>query len=201
MEGYETMSIKGLKASIIILFILVFVSLGLNWYLISQLLRTRREAIAFIQEVKPVAQGTLSTVATELQSFEESTIEFKVEINQDFPVEVEIPLDEALEIPIAVTVPIRQEFETTILMDPLQAGLEIPVDIMVPVDVEVPIDVVVPISVKRTIPITTNIPLDLDFPIMIKVSETNLVTYIEQLRQGIAASEAFIDQITVDIEP
>lgn len=194
------MSTKGLKISIVILFILVFVSLGLNWYLISQLSSARQQAIAFVQEFKPAANNALSTVSTELETFEESTIEFNVEINQDFPVEVEIPIDETVEVPIAVTIPIKQEFETTILMDPLQTGLEIPVDVVVPVDVEVPVDVIVPISVEQTIPIATNIPLDLDVPIMIKVSETDLVTYIEQLRQGIAASEAFINEVTARIE-
>lgn len=194
------MSPKALKASIIILFILVFVSLGLNWYLITQLLSARQQARELVQEFKPAAQDALSTVAAELETFEESTIEFNVEIDQEFPVEVEIPINESLEIPITTTIPIKQEFETTILMDPLQTGLEIPVDVVVPVDVEVPIDVVVPISVERTIPISTSIPLELDFPIIIEVSETDLVKYIEQIRQGIASSEAFIERITADIE-
>jgi|GEM_PF-1669393 len=194
------MSTKGLKISIVILFILVFVSLGLNWYLIIQLSNARRQVIAFVQEFKPAAQNTLSTVDTELGAFEESTIEFNVAINQDFPVDVEIPIDEIVEVPISTTIPIKQEFETTILMDPLQSGLEIPVDVVVPVDVEVPVDVVVPISVKQTIPIAANIPLNLDVPIMIKVSETDLVTYIQQLRQGIAASKAFIEEVTAEFE-
>lgn len=194
------MSTKGLKISIVILFILVFVSLGLNWYLIIQLSSARRQAIALVQEFKPAAQNALSTVDTELGTFEESTIEFNVEINQDFPVDVEIPIDETVKVPISTTIPIKQEFETTILMDPLQSGLEIPVDVVVPVDVEVPVDVVVPISVKQTIPIATNIPLNLDVPIMIKVSETDLVTYIQQLRQGIAASKAFIEEVTAEFE-
>ena len=194
------MSPKALKASIIILFVLVFISLGLNWYLISQLLSARRQATELVQEFKPAAQNALSTVATELETFEESTIEFNVEIDQEFPVEVEIPINENVEIPITTTIPIKQEFETTILMDPLQTGFDIPVDVVVPVDVEVPIDVVVPISVERTIPISTSIPLKLDFPIAIEVSKTELVKYIEQIRQGIASSEAFIERVTAEIE-
>jgi hypothetical protein len=194
------MSPKSLKFSIIILFILVFISLGLNWYLISQLLRARQQAIDTVQAFKPVAQNALAEVDRELAAFQESTIAFTVDVKQDFPIQMEIPINEVVQIPISVTLPIKQEFETTISVDPLQTGLEIPVDVVVPVDVEVPIDVTVPIEIDRTIPISTSIPLDLDFPIAIAVSDTDLVAYIERLREGLAGAREYIEQLTIGVE-
>ena len=194
------MSPKSLKVSIIILFILVFISLGLNWYLISQLRRARQQAINTVQEFKPVAQNALEEVDRELAAFQESTVAFNVDINQDVPIQMEIPINEVVQVPISVTLPIKQEFETTITVDPLQSGLAIPVDVVVPVDLEVPIDVTIPIEIDRTIPISTSIPLDLDFPIAIEVSDTDLVGYIERLRKGLAGAQEYIQQITIGVE-
>ena len=194
------MSPKSLKVSIITLFILVFISLGLNLYLILQLVRVRQQAINTVQEFKPVAQNVLTEVDRELTEFQESTIAFNVDIKQDFPIQMAIPINEIVQIPISVTLPIQQEFETTIIMDPLQTGLEIPVDVVVPVDVEVPIDMIIPIEIDRTVPISTTIPLDLDLPIAIEVSDTDLADYIEQLRQGLAGAQEYIEQITTGIE-
>ena len=191
------MSPKLLKLSIITLFILVFISLGLNWYLISQLLRVRQQAINTVQELKPAAQNALVEVDRELAAFQESTIAFNVDIEQDFPIEMDIPIQEVVQVPISVTLPIKQEFETTIMIDPLQTGFQIPVDVVVPVDVEVPIDVVVPIEIDRTIPISTSIPLNLDFPIAIEVSDTDLVVYIERLREGLAGAKEYIENIQI----
>ena len=194
------MSPKAIKFSIITLFVLVLISLGLNIYLILQLMRSRQQAILLVNTYKPAVQNALKQMDGELASFQESTVEFDVKIEQNFPVNIDIPINESIEIPISMTVPIKDEFESTIMMDPFQTGLAIPVDVVVPVDVEVPIDVVIPVEVDRTVPISTSIPLNLNFPVAIEVSDTDIAPYIEQLRKGLAASEQFIEQATAHLD-
>lgn len=189
-----------LKIIIIILFALVFLSLGLNGYLISELLRVRQQAIQTLQSIEPMAQDTLTQVDTELASFQNSTLEFTVKIDQELPIDVEIPINKRVDVPINVTVPISKQIQTTIMMDPLQTGLQIPVDIDVPVDVEVPINVVLPVEVNETIPISTTVPVKVDVPIAINVSDTDLVPYIEQLRQGLAQFGKMLEQMMAAIE-
>ncbi len=186
-----------LKIIIIILFVLVFLSLGLNGFLISQLLSARQQALGLVQNFKPMVQDTLSQVDTELETFQESTLEFNVKIDQILPIDVEIPFNETVEVPINLVIPIEQQIQTTVMMDPFQAGLEIPVKIDVPISVEVPIDVVLPVTIDRTIPISTNVPINLDVPPAIEVSETDLVLYIEQVRQGIGSFNESLDQVAI----
>ncbi len=186
-----------LKIIIIILFVLVFLSLGLNGFLISQLLSARQQALGLVQNFKPMVQDTLSQVDTELETFQESTLEFNVKIDQILPIDVEIPFNETVEVPINLVIPIEQQIQTTVMMDPFQAGLEIPVKIDVPISVEVPIDVVLPVTIDRTIPISTNVPINLDVPLAIEVSETDLVLYIEQVRQGIGSFNESLDQVAI----
>jgi hypothetical protein len=193
--GEKIMS-RTLKVSVFVLFILVFLSLSLNMYLIWQLLRIQRQA----REVIPRVQETLSQAATDVETFRKSKIELEIEIDQEFPVNVEIPIKETIEVPIQVTIPIKEEFDTTVVMDPFKSGLEVPVDVTVPVDVEVPIDVVVPVTIDRTIPISTMIPLNTNFPITIDINKTNLAGSIEQLRVALISFNQFLDEALLSMQ-
>jgi hypothetical protein len=135
----------------------------------------------------PIAQETITQAITDVESFEQSTVEFDIQVKQEFPVQVKIPFQETLEVPIQTTIPISEEIQTTILIDPFQTGFTIPTDVTVPVDLEVPIDLNIPVTVDRTIPISTTIPVDLNVPIAVKISETELAPYIERLRVGLVS--------------
>lgn len=191
---------RNIKIAFIILFILVFFSLALNIYLIYYLMTLRQQALKVAREVGPVVQESLGRADAELETFQQSTIDFKIQIDQELPVQVEIPINETIEIPIQMTVPISKTIETTVMMDPFQAGLEIPVDIDVPVDLEIPIDVVVPIPISRTLPLSTSVPINLDLPIAIKVSETPLVTYIEDIRTALASFNQWLNETVSGLE-
>lgn len=191
---------RGIKLSIFILFALVLISLGLNVYLILQLLRLQEQTQSFAREVRPVLKETLTEAISDLEEIQNSTVEFEVKIDNEFPVDVEIPINERIEFPIEMVVPIQQEINTTIMMTLFDGGLEVPVDVDVPVDVEVPIDVVVPVEIDQSVPISTTIPVNVDFPVAIVVNETDLATYIEQLRRALTAFEATADQLLLDLE-
>ncbi len=193
----RAMSPVTLKVLIIVLFGLVFLSLGLNWYLISQLLQVQRQAEEAMQEFKPVAQDALSRADEELAAFQNTTLEFDIAIDQELPINVKIPFAETLEIPIDVVIPVKKQVRTTILIDPLQSGFEIPVDIVVPVNEEIPINMVLPIEIERTIPISIQVPIKLNVPIAVNVGDTDLVEYIEQLREGIARLNESLDTVVL----
>jgi hypothetical protein len=181
------------KIAIILLFLLVLSSLGLNFWLVWQINQAQQKGLELVREVR----GGLPSAIGELEAFEQATITYEVKIKQDFPIQAEIPFDETLEVPIQLTVPISQTIKTTVMVDPLGTGLDIPVEINVPVDLEVPIDTTVPIALERTIPISTTIPLHLSVPLAIKVSETNLAKHIMQLRSGLAS----LDEMLARFEP
>lgn len=191
---------KRAKIVIAVLFVLVFVSLGLNIYLLMQLQEMRLQTRLLARNFGPPLQESVAQAILDLETFEESIIQFDLEIDQDLPIRVAIPIHEEMELPIQMTVPISQEINTTIMLDPLQMGMEIPTDVSVPVNVAVPIDTTVPVAVEQTIPISTVVPLDLTVPIAIEVSETDLPQYTEQFRSGLEMIEILLKQILLDIE-
>ena len=177
---------QGVKAAIISLFILVLLSLGLNGVLIWQWWTFQQRTKQTVQTLQPIVQASLSQAITDLEAFEQSTLEFDLEVQQEFPVQAEIPFQQTLEVPIQTTIPISQEIQTTIMVSPLP-GLQIPTDVSVPVNLEIPIDLLIPISVDRTIPISTTVPLDINVPIVIEVGQTGLAPYLERLRHGLTS--------------
>ena len=182
---------KSAKISLVLLFILVLLSLGLNGFLMWRLLQVQEQARRFV----PVARDAVSQAITELETLQTSTIRFNVAVKQDFPVKTEVPFNQTLDIPIQLTLPISQVIETTIMIDPLQSGLSIPVDVNVPVDLEVPIDLTVPVSIDQTVPISTTIPLDLEAPILIEVGETEIAGYLERLKAGLISFRQMLAEV------
>ena len=186
---------KTAKVILVILFILIFLSLGLNGFLLWKLYSFEQQARATAQNVGPVLQESLAQAITDLETLQEATIEFDVQINEEFPVQAEIPIKEILEVPIQLEIPISQEIKTTVLLDPLQTGLSVPVDVTVPVDMKVPIDVSIPVAIDRTIPVSTTVPLDLNVPISIAIGDTELAGYIERLRNSLVDFDAFLEKV------
>ncbi|MCB0167177.1 MAG: hypothetical protein KDI79_23310 [Anaerolineae bacterium] len=185
---------RGIKVSIILLVVLVLISLGLNVYLISQLLQFQQQTQNLARELRPALTETLGNTVSDLEEIKNSTVEFNVSIDTDFPVDLEIPINESIEVPINTVVPIKQEIDTTVMMSLFEGGLEVPVAVTVPVDVEVPIDTVVPIKVDQRIPISTTVPIKADFPIEIVVGETELAGYIDQLTTALSTFAERADQ-------
>lgn len=188
---------RSAKIMIIVLFILVLLSLGLNGVLLWQWWSFQREVNQIIQKVQPALHEAISQAVDDLETFEQTPLEFDVKIDQEFPVETEILVNDSLEVPIQTTVPIQQDIETTVMLDPFQSGLEIPTDITVPVDIEIPLDLNVPVVINETVPISTVIPVNLTVPLSIDVKETELGSYLQRLRQGLIS----LDQALLDLEP
>jgi hypothetical protein len=190
---------KTAKVILVILFILICVSLGLNGFLLWKLYTFEQQARTTARKVGPALQESLAQAIADLEALQASTIEFDVQVNEEFPVQAEIPIKETLEVPIQLEIPISQEIKTTVLLDPLQTGAGIPVDVTVPVDMEVPIDVSIPVSIDRTIPISTTVPLDLDVPISIAINDTELAGYIERLRSSLVDFEELFAQVLSEV--
>ncbi len=188
------------KTLFIILFVLVFVSLGLNIFLVWQLQQARAQVRAASREMGPVVQESIQQTIADLETFEKSAIEFNVQVDQEFPVEAEIPFNETIEVPIQLVVPIQDNIETTIEVDLLNTGNGIPIDVTVPIDMEVPIDTTIPVEIDRTIPISTSVPLNFDVPVVIEIGNTELAGYLERIRGTMTALDVMVEQLLSEVE-
>ena len=188
------------KVAVTILSILVVISLGLNIFLIWQLRQVQLQAQETVREFGPAIQDALSQTIAELETLENTTLEFEIAVEQNFPIDTEVTFNQTIDVPIDLIIPISQVVETTIMIDPLKTGLEIPVDVSVPVDVEIPINETISIPINRTIPIVADVPLKANVPIEIAVGETDLAGYIASFREGLMSINGFIDKALAGVE-
>jgi hypothetical protein len=179
---------RGAKIVIFLLFLLGILSLALSVYSIWQLLIFREQALALqqrIQDLQQVALETVSHTIMELDTFDQATIQYTVQINDQIPVQAVVPFQENLQVPIQATIPISEEISTTVALEISQLGLSIPLDITLPLALDVPVDLIVPFNIDRQVPVSTTVPIRLEVPIVVKLGETDLARYVELLKQSL----------------
>ncbi|MDJ0952144.1 MAG: MFS transporter [Acidimicrobiia bacterium] len=132
----------------------------------------------------PTIDSALGEAVVGIDEFANSTIRFDVRIDETVPISTEVVLDRTLQVPIRTTLPIDEEFDTTITING-PFGIDIPLDITVPIQLDLPIDLDVSIPVNETIPVETEVPVNLDVPIEINIADTELAALAQALAQGL----------------
>lgn len=134
--------------------------------------------------LRSAAGPALEDAADALADLRSSPIEFVVAVDQSVPVDVTVPIRQDIVFEISESLPIRDEFETTIgIQGPFDT--EIPLDVAIPVDIEVPVELTVPVTIDEELPIRADIPFQLDVPVRIDLEETGLAGLIDGLESGI----------------
>ena len=159
---------RWLALATLLLYPLAILSLAANGLLIWRLLALRDRADALLDDL---------LVLTE--SIGEEVIAIPVEIDETFPVHASVPF----------------RFEDTLSIDtavPISTTVAVPVQLLgrviefeVPIDITVPISYQVPIVVERTIEVDTSVPVQIETTIELRLSETPIGVYMEQLRDAI----------------
>lgn len=135
-------------------------------------------------DLGPVIDSALTEAVVGIDEFGTSTITFNVAIDEVVPISAEVVLDRTIDVPISTTIPIDEQFDTTITING-PFGVDIPLDITVPIQLDLPIDLDVAIPVNETIPVDAEVPVNLDVPIEIDISETELASLAAALAQGL----------------
>jgi hypothetical protein len=182
---------KSAKALLVLLFILVLLSLGLNGFLLWQWRSFQQQVVGLGQ----TTHAALAQAVADLDTFQESTIQFELPVNERIPIQAEIPLSQTLQVPIQTTIPITQNINTTVTVDIPELGVSLPLDVAVPVDMEVPVDLNVPVTIDQSVPISTTVPISLEVPISIKISDTQLTGYLERLRAALESIEKALSSV------
>ncbi len=142
-------------------------------------------------DLAPNVSAGLDEAITGLESFGNSTIEFKVPIDENVQFATNVVIDREIEVPIKTTLPINESFTTTITVNG-PFGIDIPIGVTVPVDIEVPIDVVVTVPIHETIPLDATVPVKLDLPISLDVSQTQLAEFARVLAAGLKSFQEIL---------
>lgn len=145
-------------------------------------------------DLGPTIEAALGDAVLGIDEFANSTITFDVSINETVPINAEVVLNRTLQVPIQTTLPIDEEFDTTITING-PFGIDIPLDITVPIKLDLPIDLDVAIPINETVPVNTEVPVNLDVPIVIDISETELAALAEALAEGLESFRQMASQL------
>jgi hypothetical protein len=157
---------QGMPFHYYLLWLFALVSLGLNIFIIKTLLDVRQQAsVAFTD-----AANSMATIRN-------GTIEYTVNINEEIPVALDVPVKFTVEVPIKRTIPID-----TVVQVPLQLPLVGERIIDVPISTTVPLDLMIEIPVDQVVPINGTIPVRFDVPIKLLLNETSFGEGIGQLQ-------------------
>ena len=165
-----------------LLWLVALLSLGLNAFIIYELLQVRQQAGA-----------ALSQAAQSIGAVRDSSINYTVPIDEEVPIALDVPVK------FTVTVPIKQDL-------PINTTVDIPIDIpllgkrtiTVPINTTVPIDLTVNLPIDKTVPIDAKIPVKFDVPINLKLSTT---TFGDALGQVQTSLQQQADALSAPIKP
>lgn len=160
---------RGLRPFELILLVLLTVSLTVHALTITQLL-----------QVRTLLRDQISQLAEGVGNAKQQTLSYNLPINQTFPVELDVPVRESMDIPIQTEVRITETINL-----PLDTGIAGTIVVPIPIDVTVPVNTTVPFELDQTVHISTTVPIQFDVPITIELDTPPFGTYLDQVRQSL----------------
>ncbi len=154
--------------ALVALFVMVTVSLALNFALIVTLLQARSAALGALDEAVAVTNGLGNEVFS-----------IPVHVDQKVPVSVSVPFAYQDTIMVNTTIPI-----STTVSVPLDLGGQTVV-VALPVRTAVPVKLQVPVSLSKTIDANASVPVKFDTNVEVRLSDTPLPGYLARLRAAI----------------
>ncbi len=137
--------------------------------------------IGWLFGVRSTIRSELTNLSAAVSAAKDETIRYDLPIDQQIPIQVDVPIRQSLEIPIQTEVRIKQDVNVPIPV----AGTTI--NLPVPLDVAIPISTTVPISFNQTVTISAEVPLKLTVPIQLDLGSSQMAGYLDRLRDAILA--------------
>ncbi len=136
------------------LVVLLLISLALNVFTLSALVRYRDAMLDGLAELRAA-----------LQSIGETSITTVVHVEQDIPVEGTVPVNATFDVPVSTTMPLSTTVYTTVNI-PLLGPQKIPV----PIEGELPLQVTLKLPIHTELPVNATYHLSTDLPVRVTLS-------------------------------
>ena len=152
-----------------IMLVLLGVSLLIHALTLTQLFRVRN-----------TLRDELDQLAAGVAAARNQQIRYEIPIDQNIPIDIDVPIQRNLTIPIQTEVRIQQQLNVPV--DTVIAGT---INIPVPIDTTVPISTNVPINFDQTINISTTVPLKMTVPVQIDLNSSQISGYLDKVYQAL----------------
>jgi len=148
----------------VVMVVLLAISLLIHALTLSRLL-----------SVRATLRDEVGRLAEAVQSAKQQQLRYDMPIDQQVPINIDVPIKRDMTVPINIDVPIKQQITV-----PVDTGLGI-VNIPVQLDTSVPISTSVPIAFDQTVNISTTVPIRLNLPVRIDLGSGQLGGYLDRM--------------------
>jgi len=148
----------------VVMIVLLAISLLIHALTLSRLL-----------SVRATLRDEVGRLAEAVQSAKQQQLRYDLPINQQVPINIDLPIKRDLTVPINLNVPIKQDITI-----PIDTGLGV-VNIPVKLDTSVPISTSVPIEFDQTVNISTTVPIQLTIPVRLDMNTGQVGGYLDQV--------------------
>ena len=131
--------------------------------------------LARLLSVRATLRDEVGRLAEAVQSAKQQPLIYDLPIDQQLPINIDVPIQRDLTVPINTSVQIKQQLSV-----PIDTGLGV-VNIPVPIDTTVPISTSVPIAFDQTVNISTTVPIQLNLPVRIDMGDGQVGGYLDRL--------------------
>lgn len=133
--------------------------------------------IARLLGVRNTLRAEIASLADGVAQAKTSQVQYTVPIDQQLPIDIDVPIKRSLDVPINTAVRIQQTVNLPV--ETALGNFTIPV----PIDANVPISTTVPIVFDQTVTISTTVPIKLDIPVQLDLGSEQLAPLLDRLRQ------------------
>lgn len=127
--------------------------------------------------VRNTLRDQIDELASSVEQAKQSQITYRLPIDQQLPINLDVPIQRSLSVPIKTSVRIQQTINL-----PIETALG-SFNVPVPIDATVPIDTSVPIDFDQTITISATVPIKLDLPIQVDLGASQVAPLLDRLRE------------------
>lgn len=166
-----------LRFVVILTLILGLASLAVSGFLLYSL-----------NTVRQAATSSLDAALDALADLESRGFQYEYQFSDRLPVEVEIPVQQEMTVPIQEDLAIKTNVRV-----PIDAGVLGTFVLDVPIDTSIPLDLEVPVQISQTVAISTSIPLSLTVPIDIKADDPAIQQLFDNLRRWLLELRESLD--------
>jgi len=148
----------------VVMVVLLAISLLIHALTLSRLL-----------SVRATLRDEVGRLAEAVHSAKQQQLSYDLPIDQQVPINIDVPIKRELAVPINTSVQIKQQITL-----PIDTGLGV-VNIPVPIDASVPISTSVPIAFDQTVNVSTTVPIQLNLPVRIDMGSGQVGGYLDRL--------------------
>ena len=163
-EDVAAQTTRRLRPFEVVMIVLLAISLLVHALTISRLL-----------SIRATLRDEVGQLAEAVQNAKQQQLSYDLPIDQQVPINIDVPIQRDLTVPINTSVQIKQQITL-----PIDTGLGV-VNLPVPIDATVPISTSVRISFDQTVNISTTVPIQLNLPVRIDMGTGQVGGYLDRL--------------------